>query len=1208
MIKRLIIAIGLACIAYTAMAANNYLIGDFYCRVISSTDKTLRIVSSASPEKHSEEIVIPSTIEGGVMDVRWDNRWENMPTPSEYWTSSDGVRYGVFFGSDGGRSSVLRCTFRSSTPVTFVCELKRDCSICVGELDTECNSANYKFEFYAEDKDYPQQRITYEPSDDNEHFVEFYCRAHYTWSSYGTSAYVYLDDFKGYSIASIGPDAFSECGGVKSLCIGDSEMELDLSDKAFSGCNIEKLYVGRDLNHWDGLCLSEQLKTVELQNVSAIGASAFSGCTGLTSLTIPNSVSAIGASAFSGCTGLTSLTIPNSVSAIGASAFSECAGINSLRIEYSETELSLSDNAFSGCNIGKLYLGRDLNSWSGLCLSEQLKTVELQNVSEIGAFAFSGCTGLTSLTIPSSVNTIGAEAFGDCINLAEMTIAEGETSISISNDGFKNTQLKTLFLYRNINGRPFESISTLQELTLGKSMTSIGSYAFKECTGLGNLTIPNSVMSIEDNAFSYCTGLRRVTIENGVSEIASRAFSECSELRQVSLPPSLKKIANDAFAGCANISSMLIDGDFEYTYKSQYYNYDYFITQNSSTPLNIDKVFWLRNTTPKVKGEVTYVSTSNASTDEQLKRYDFLSSRFEKDGVIYIPVSPSQRTAMVVDVDYGQHQDSIVIPQTVNYKGIDLKVIDSGNYSFSRYEDVAHFNIEAPLPSIPDGFAYKCGLLKEFTVNGSQTYIGKHAFEDCVSLADFVMLDWTTDVEVGIDAFRNAGLKNLRQGRQLVYPDLEANSPFASNATLETVWLTDIPTSVGPYEFKDCPKLSNVNIGDRVEEIGHYAFSGCRAIESFAFGSSVTRIDEEAFSDCTGMRNLYAEPVMPPVCGSQALDDINRWECTLHVQPESEADYAAAPQWKEFLFKDNAFGISINRTSMDMSVGETARLYVTSDSGDGSITWMSTNDKVVSVSDSGLVTAVSAGSASVFAVNSLGLMANCAITVGGQVEEIVIDKEALGIEDDNLSIRVGETKSIKIVILPETAVDKTVTYQSSNPDVASVDGNGNIAALMPGTTTITITAQSGVSVSFNVIVIAPMALAIELEPTTINAVIDAEIQLVVKILPELAAEQPLTWSSSNSEVASVSPTGLVKILKEGTAVIEVRTTDGSDLTASCNVYGMLSIDTILADEASRMVDAYNTQGICVKRNATMSDMKTLSPGLYIIAGKKVLIK
>lgn len=154
-------------------------------------------------------------------------------------------------------------------------------------------------------------------------------------------------------------------------------------------------------------------------------------------------------------------------------------------------------------------------------------------------------------------------------------------------------------------------------------MTSIGSNAFCGCSGLGNLTIPNSVMSIEDNAFSYCTGLRRVTIENGVSEIASRAFSECSELRQVSLPPSLKKIANDAFAGCANISSMLIDGDFEYTYKSQYYNYDYFITQNSSTPLNIDKVFWLRNTTPKVKGEVTYVSTSNASTDEQLKRYDF---------------------------------------------------------------------------------------------------------------------------------------------------------------------------------------------------------------------------------------------------------------------------------------------------------------------------------------------------------------------------------------------------------------------------------------------------------------------------------------------------------------------------------------------------------------------------------------------------------
>ena len=167
---------------------------------------------------------------------------------------------------------------------------------------------------------------------------------------------------------------------------------------------------------------------------------AFSGCSGLTSLTIPSSVTSIGWSAFSGCSGLTSLTIPSSVTSIGWYAFEGCSGLTSLTIPSS--------------------------------------------VTEIGRETFMGCSGLTSLTIPSSVTSIGWSAFSGC--------------------------------------------SGLTSLTIPSSVTSIGYYAFSGCSGLTSLTIPSSVTSIDDNAFSGCSGLTSIYVyPEKVPILGTGVFSGC---------------------------------------------------------------------------------------------------------------------------------------------------------------------------------------------------------------------------------------------------------------------------------------------------------------------------------------------------------------------------------------------------------------------------------------------------------------------------------------------------------------------------------------------------------------------------------------------------------------------------------------------------------------------------------------------------------
>ena len=338
--------------------------------------------------------------------------------------------------------------------------------------------------------------------------------------------------------------------------------------------------------------------------VTNIGSSAFFDCSGLTSVTIPNSVTNIGNYAFHGCSGLTSvhiadlakwcgisfgnteanplccahdlylndvkvtaLTIPNGVTTIGSSAFSGCSGLTSVTIPDSVT--SIGNFAFYGCSgLTSVYI-TDLAKWCGisfgspeanpLCYVHNLYLNGVNvtaltipsSVTNIGSYAFSGCSGLTSVTIPNSVTNIGSGAFYVCSGLTSVTIPDSVTSIG---------------------NYAFYKCSGLTSVTIPNSVTSIGSSAFSGCSGLTSVTIPNSVTTIESYAFSGCSGLTSVTISDGVTGIDYGAFFGCSELASVIIPKSVTSIAEPywysfegsdrwipgAFDGCSGLTSVTI--------------------------------------------------------------------------------------------------------------------------------------------------------------------------------------------------------------------------------------------------------------------------------------------------------------------------------------------------------------------------------------------------------------------------------------------------------------------------------------------------------------------------------------------------------------------------------------------------------------------------------------------------------------------------
>ena len=168
----------------------------------------------------------------------------------------------------------------------------------------------------------------------------------------------------------------------------------------------------------------------------------------------------------------------------------------------------------------------------------------------LGDFAFQGCSGLTSLTIPSSVTSIGYCAFASCSGLKSLTIPSSVTSIGIA---------------------AFEDCSGLTSLTIPSGVTSISNFAFEDCSGLTSLTLPSSVTSIGDRAFEDCSGLTSLTIPSGVTSIGDNAF-RVSGLTSLTIPSSVTSIGESAFSCCYGLTSIYV-----YTKKIPKLGYNVFL-------------------------------------------------------------------------------------------------------------------------------------------------------------------------------------------------------------------------------------------------------------------------------------------------------------------------------------------------------------------------------------------------------------------------------------------------------------------------------------------------------------------------------------------------------------------------------------------------------------------------------------------------------
>lgn len=297
---------------------------------------------------------------------------------------------------------------------------------------------------------------------------------------------------------------------------------------------------------------------IEGYKVTGIAADAFSGCSDLTSVTIPEGVISIGQNAFNKCDSLTTITIPDSVTDINRGAFVKCKALTSINVGENNTAYTSVDGVLYNKNITVLVC----------CPGGKSGEFAIPTtVNNVFSYGFDGCNQLTAITIPNSVTNIEGNAFNGCKKMTAINVEESNAAY-ISIDGvLYDKELTTLVCcpagkigsvtvpdsVTVISDHGFDGCWKVTAVALPANLTTIGEYGFYGCSKLTDIAIPDSVRSIGKYAFYRCRNLPAITIPEGVTTIGERTFCECTYLADVTLPDSVTDIGRDAFYNCLSI-------------------------------------------------------------------------------------------------------------------------------------------------------------------------------------------------------------------------------------------------------------------------------------------------------------------------------------------------------------------------------------------------------------------------------------------------------------------------------------------------------------------------------------------------------------------------------------------------------------------------------------------------------------------------------
>ena len=354
----------------------------------------------------------------------------------------------------------------------------------------------------------------------------------------------------------------------------------------------------------------------------------------------------------------------------------------------------------------------------------------------------------------------------------------------------------------------------------GKSVTSIGDCAFKDCISLTSVTIPDGVKCIGHSAFYECTSLKSITIPDSVTEITGSdgsvrtdgAFGMCTSLESVKLSENLERIDSRTFNGCSALKNITIPGSVK-SIGAYAFNGTAIINNQTGVFKYVDKWLIYAFGDFNENGDGTYIdvfipSDTNGIAENALGIANYYINS------LTIPGNISSVGNIIEKYTYDDFNQSYYINNLIFENG----VTNIESHAFNRNSQIKNIVLPKSLESIGSYAFNDCKSLQNIEINGC-TIIGQSAFSGCTELKEIILPNCTKVIE---------------------------NNAFSRCSSLKSVTLSNGVTSIGDLAFANCTSLVSITIPNSVTSIGYHAFLDCTSLKSITIPASVTYIGDRA--------------------------------------------------------------------------------------------------------------------------------------------------------------------------------------------------------------------------------------------------------------------------------------------------------------------------------------------------------------------------
>ncbi len=967
------------------------------------------------------------------------------------------------------------------------------------------------------------------------------------------------------TVNSVGGGSFNGCTSLSSLSFSNGEEDLEIP--MFTDSPLKTLRIGRNLIYpfsdekspfRDRTTLNRVMFTGNY--VTRIYDYLLDGCSKVASITLPETLEIINSAAFRNCSSLPNIVLPASLNEIKSKAFDGCEGLTAVTFNDSETPLTLgtTNSMFHDSPLESLYIGRNIE-----------------------------------YTIPETSYPEELAPFYQQKNL---------TDLKFSNNGFV-TVLPYYFMYE---------AEKLPSVSFPASLQQIGAYAFYANSQLPSITLPDEVTTVGSNCFQNCTKMETIHLSEKLSGISSYLLAGCSSLKSITIPASVADIYTGAFNECSSLESIIIG--------------------NSATPLQIGNDspnVGMFCTTPLstlyIGRNLTYSSTENGGYSPFHNMTSLTNISFSQAGEVtevgsYLLDGCSSVKGFRLPESLVKINDNAFSNMTaLEYCNIPNNVNSLGKAVFMSDSKLESVILSNKIPVLDENLFNGCAVLDNLSIPASVKNMNKGAFTGCGSMANLRIENGSEIMTVASkddknSLFADCPISDLYLGRWLSYDvNTKTIAPFYEQRKLKKLTLGETVGTIGKYLFTLCTTLQAVEIPDGVESIGEEAFWQCYELSNLKLGEGLTSLGERAFSS-----NISLDNVKMPSTLTSISDGCFSY-CTHLVNLELNANLGIiGPRAFEYCgnlvsvdIPNKVYGLGVeafqNCSSLSTitipeggisSIGARAFKDCSNISNvilGKNVTSLGVNcfqgcEKVMNVKSYNPIPPVGAPGFPQTVVD------NGTIFVPTESVEDYKDSDtwweffnirpftdatlltSIVLNKTEATIRDTETLLLSATATPSDATDQTVLYRSNDTSVATVDNDGVVTGKAPGVAIITAYAADGSGAHAECSLTVNPTLIERLEASTEHSIkIGRTDKLSVKVYPENATDQSLSWKSDNTSVVRVDSDGTLTAIYKGSAKLTATSNDGSNVSHTC-------IITVLPptkgdsndDDSLTVTDAVNT--------------------------------